>query len=63
MAGITTKEATEQLKELTGFGPSFAWWHHTEAVNLAVEALKWRRRLEKAVLPDKYTPLPGQTEE
>jgi len=60
---MTIEKAIEDLKELIKFGPSFAWWHHTPAVLLGIEAMK-RVQSKRAGLSHHYDPLlPGETKE
>jgi len=57
------EKAIKDLEELIKLGPLFAWWHHTDAVNLGIEALK-RVQSKRAGLSYHYDPLlPGETKE
>lgn len=60
---MTIETAITELEELKKFGPSFAWWHHTDAVNLGIEALKREQARRDPQLYKIGYLLPGETKE
>jgi hypothetical protein len=60
---ITIDEAIKELeKDIADFGgPGTSTL--CQAERLGIEALKWRKHCEAVNRPERYPPLPGETEE
>jgi len=57
------EKAIEDLEELTKLGPSFAWWHHTDALKLGIEALKRHQLLRGKFAMLGLESLPSETKD
>jgi hypothetical protein len=60
---ITLDEAIKRLTQRVAW---LAQWENPEDLEdmrLGIEALKWRKHCEAVNRPERYPPLPGETEE
>ena len=60
---MTIDEAIDRNKELKGELVREGRLEKAEAVQLSIEALRWRAHCERVNSPYQYKPLPGETNE
>ena len=60
---MTIDKAIKILTNLNQQEEIVGWLDIKPAVQIGIEALKWRRHCERVNAPNKYDPLPGETED